>query len=91
MADARSLASNGSVSTRVFLDSNQDGIFNGDDEPISGIGFRVGGGFNAERSDEDGIVFLTGLSAHQPLSITINSEHRTLALKINCSVLFYQH
>jgi hypothetical protein len=72
--DARTLASNGSVSSRVFLDTNQDGIYNANDEPMPDIGFRVGGGFNNLRTDEDGIAFLTGLPVHQPMSITIAPE-----------------
>ena len=72
--DARNLASSGSASLRVFIDHNQDGIFNLQDEPVSGIGFRIGGGFNYLRTDADGIAFLTGLPVHQPLSINIAPE-----------------
>jgi len=72
--EARTLASNGSVSSRVFLDTNQDGIYNANDEPMPDIGFRVGGGFNNLRTDEDGIAFLTGLPVHQSMSITIAPE-----------------
>ena len=74
VADARNMASNGSISSRVFVDNNQDGIYNADDEPIPGIGFRVGGGYNRLQTDEDGIAFLTGLPVHKPLSITIAPE-----------------
>ena len=72
--DARMLASSGSVSARVFIDTNQDGIYNANDEPIPDIGFRVGGGVNNQRTDEDGVAFLTGLPVHQSLSITIAPE-----------------
>jgi hypothetical protein len=72
--DARMLASSGSVSARVFIDTNQDGIYNANDESIPDIGFRVGGGMNNQRTDEDGIAFLTGLPVHQSLSITIAPE-----------------
>lgn len=74
IADARSQASTGSVSARAFIDTNQDGIFNEGDEPVPDIGFRIGGGFNSLRTDEEGIVFLTSLPVHQPLSITIAPE-----------------
>jgi hypothetical protein len=73
-ADARTVASSGSVSARAFIDTNQDGIYNADDEPIPDIGFRVGGGFNSQRTDDEGIAFLTGLPVHQSMNVTIAPE-----------------
>ncbi|TNF87978.1 MAG: carboxypeptidase regulatory-like domain-containing protein [Gammaproteobacteria bacterium] len=72
--DARALAANGSVSARAFLDGNQDGIYNDGDEPIADVGFRLNGGYSALRTDEDGIGFLTGLPAHQPLNLSVAPE-----------------
>jgi hypothetical protein len=72
--DARALAANGSVSARAFLDGNQDGIYNEGDEPIADVGFRLNGGYSALRTDEDGIGFLTGLPAHQPLNLSVAPE-----------------
>ncbi|MDH5387686.1 MAG: hypothetical protein OEY06_04450 [Gammaproteobacteria bacterium] len=68
-----SLANQGSVSARFFVDSNKDGIFNEGDSPIEDIGVRVNSGYNKERSDKDGILFLTGLPAHDPANIIIAS------------------
>ncbi len=65
------IAGRGSVSTRVFLDNNQDGLFNEDDEVIEGVGFTINGGYQKARTDEDGIAFLTGISEHQPVNIAI--------------------
>ena len=73
-ADARNVASNGNVSARVFLDGNQDGVFNEGDEPLSDMGFRLNGGYNPVRSDDSGVVFLTGLPAHQKLNMAIAPE-----------------
>lgn len=67
------LANQGSVSARFFLDSNKDGIFNDGDTPVEDIGVRVNSGYNKERSDKDGILFLTGLPAHDPANIIIAS------------------
>lgn len=72
--DARTLAGNGSISARTFLDTNQDGIYNDGDEPIPGVGFRLNNGYSPLRTDEQGIGFLTGLPASQPLNISIAPE-----------------
>ncbi len=73
-SDARTMAGNGSVSALVFLDTNQDGVFNEGDEPLPDIGFRLNGGYNALRTDENGIGFLTGLPVHQPINLSIAPE-----------------
>ena len=71
IADARNMASNGSISARVFLDTNQDGVFNDGDEPLEDIGFRLNGGYNKIRTDENGIAFITGLPVHQNLNLSV--------------------
>ena len=73
-ADARTSASSGSASALVFLDTNQDGIFNEGDEALEGIGFRLNEGYNSLRTDENGIAFLTGLPAHQQVNLSIAPE-----------------
>ena len=72
--DSRTIANHGSISARFFLDANQDGIFNGGDDPIEGTGVRLNGGYNNERSDEEGILFLTGIPAHNPTNLVIAPE-----------------
>ncbi|MDH5710371.1 MAG: hypothetical protein OEZ15_01735 [Gammaproteobacteria bacterium] len=71
--DASNLANLGSVSARFFIDTNQDGIFDDDDTPVDNIGIRVNNGYNKERSDTDGILFLTGLPAHEQANIIVAS------------------
>jgi hypothetical protein len=68
------LASNGTVSARVFIDNNQDGLFDEGDEALPDIGFRIDNGASRARTDEDGIVFLTGLTAHDPVNLSIAPE-----------------
>ena len=75
--DSRTLANHGSVSARFFLDSNQDGIFDADDVPIENIGVRLNGGYNNASSDEEGILFITGIPAHNPTNVTIAPETLT--------------
>ena len=72
--DSRTLANHGSVSARFFLDANQDGIFGEGDEPLEDISIRLNGGYNKKRSDEEGILFLTGIPAHQPTNLVIAPE-----------------
>ena len=55
-------------------DANQDGIYNEGDEPIADVGFRLNSGYSPLRTDEDGIGFLTGLPAHQPLNLSVAPE-----------------
>ncbi len=73
-SDARTMASLGSISAHFFIDMNQDGIFDPDDEPLEGIGVRVNGGYNAIRSDSDGILFLTGIQPYSATGISIAED-----------------
>ena len=75
--DSRTLANHGSVSARFFLDANQDGIFGKGDEPLEDIGMQVNGGYNKARSNEEGILFLTGIPAHQATNLIIAPETLT--------------
>ncbi|MCK4706515.1 MAG: carboxypeptidase regulatory-like domain-containing protein, partial [Gammaproteobacteria bacterium] len=71
--NSSNLANQGSLSARFFIDSNKDGIFSEGETPVENIGVRVNRGYNKERSDKDGILFLTGLPAHDPANIIIAS------------------
>jgi hypothetical protein len=73
-ANAQAIAGRGSVSARVFLDNNQDGIFNEGDEPIENAGFTVNGGYQKVRTDESGIAFITGIPEHRPVNIAIKKS-----------------
>ncbi|MFT5218606.1 MAG: hypothetical protein ACI9LO_001312 [Planctomycetota bacterium] len=73
-SNARTMAGSGSISARAFLDSNQDSVFNEGDEALPDVGFRLNGGYNSIRTDDDGVGFLTGLPVHQPLNLTVAPE-----------------
>ncbi|MDH5611770.1 MAG: carboxypeptidase-like regulatory domain-containing protein [Gammaproteobacteria bacterium] len=75
--DSRTLANQGSVSARFFLDANQDGIFDDNEEALGDIGVRLNGGYNKGRSDEEGILFLTGITAHNSTNVVIAPETLT--------------
>ena len=73
-SNALSVANQGSVSARVFMDNDQDGIFGDNDEPLENIGFRLNNGYNKSRTDEDGISFITGVQPYQPMDVIIAPE-----------------
>lgn len=65
------MAGRGSVSTRVFLDNNQDGLFNEGDVALENVGFTINGGYQKVRTDKNGIAFLTGVTEHRPVNIAL--------------------
>ena len=69
--DARTLASLGSVSAQVFLDTNQDGLKDEDEEALPNVAFDLNGGRQRVRTNEEGVAFLTGLPAHVPANIEV--------------------
>jgi hypothetical protein len=68
---ALAIAGRGSVSARVFLDNNQDGLFNEGDEPIENVGFTINNGYQRVRTNESGIAFITGIAEHVPVNLAI--------------------
>jgi hypothetical protein len=65
------MATHGSVSARVFMDTDMDGVYSDDEQGISDINFRVNNGYNAAHTDSAGIAFITGLREHQPVNLTL--------------------
>ena len=68
---ALAIAGRGSVSARVFLDNNEDGIFNEGDEAIENVGFTVNNGYQQVRTNSSGIAFITGLLEYVPVNLAI--------------------
>jgi hypothetical protein len=68
---ASSIAGRGSVSARVFLDNNEDGLFNEGDEPIENVGFTINNGYRKVRTNASGIAFMTGLLEYKPVNLAI--------------------
>ena len=68
---ALAIAGRGSVSARVFLDNNEDGLFNEGDEPLENIGFTVNNGYQQVRTNASGIAFLTGLQEYVPVNLAV--------------------
>jgi hypothetical protein len=69
ITDAQPMAPGGAASIRVFLDKNQNGVWDAGDEPLSGAGFTVNGGGTLARTGADGIAYLKRLPARQNVDI----------------------
>lgn len=73
-SDAIAIANQGSISARAFQDNDQDGIFGENDEPLENIGFRLNNGYTPDKTDEDGIVFITGIQPYQSVNVIVAPE-----------------
>jgi len=69
MSDAQPMAPTGAASVRVFLDKNQNGVFDPGEQPLEGAGFTVNGGGTLARTGADGIVYLNRLPVRQNVDI----------------------
>jgi hypothetical protein len=72
MTDAQPMAGMGAASVRVFLDKNLNGVMDGDDEAIRGVGFTINGGNHLARTGADGIAYLPRLPAHQNVDLALD-------------------
>jgi hypothetical protein len=69
ITDAQPMAATGAASVRVFLDKNQNGVWDAGDEALPGAGFTINGAGTLARSDADGIAYLNRLPARQNVDI----------------------
>jgi hypothetical protein len=69
ITDAQPMAANGAASVRVFLDKNQNGVWDAGDEPLPGAGFTINGGGTLARTGADGVAYLNRLPARQNVDI----------------------
>ncbi|MCB1529577.1 MAG: hypothetical protein H6853_03035 [Rhodospirillales bacterium] len=65
---------NGSVSARVFLDKNGDGVLNEGEEPIADARVDSLQTRRYAMTDENGFAHLQGLTEFRPTDITLNEE-----------------
>ncbi|MEM8499192.1 MAG: carboxypeptidase-like regulatory domain-containing protein [Pseudomonadota bacterium] len=73
-ARGESMASEGRLRARVFLDHDYDGAFSPVDEPISGVRFIGRHDWKQRSTNDDGIVYLTGLRTEAQSSIALESK-----------------
>lgn len=70
--DSRQLASMGSVSVRVFVDSNFNSRFDPGEKPLEGVGFFVNDISHETFTGSDGIAFLRGLAPNMKTGVSIS-------------------
>ena len=70
--DSRPLAGTGAVSARVFIDENQNGVFDADEKPIPGVAFKRNGSGLREKTNDRGIAFIRNLTAYTPTDISLS-------------------
>jgi hypothetical protein len=73
LLDAQPMANGGAASMRVFIDKNQNGVMDADEEPIKGAAFTVNGGNHPSRTDEKGIAYLRGLPTKQNVDVAVDT------------------
>jgi hypothetical protein len=62
VSDWRPMASSGTVAAQVFIDDNQNGIFDEGEDPVEGAAFRINGGSrHPARTDTRGVAVLNRL------------------------------
>ena len=66
---SRAGATRGAAAARVFLDTDLDGRFDPDEQPLTGVTLRSDQGLPA-RTDEHGIAWLAGLTPARPTTLT---------------------
>jgi hypothetical protein len=69
--DSRPIANQGTMSAQVFLDENGDGIKGADEEALKGVKVNINGGGIRNKTDENGIVFLS-LEPYREVDIDID-------------------
>lgn len=69
---AESMADAGSISVRVFLDENYNGVFDEGDTPLEGIQFKADGSSEKPKTGKDGIAFLSGLETYRNIDIELD-------------------
>ena len=69
--DSRPIANQGTMSALVFLDENGDGKKSADEEALKGVKVNINGGGIRNKTDENGIVFLS-LEPYREVDIDID-------------------
>lgn len=68
---AQQMADSGSISVRVYLDENYNGLFDDGDTPLEGIQFKADGTTEKTKTGKDGIALLTGLETYRNIEIEL--------------------
>jgi len=73
----RQVAKQGGMAAKVFLDNNDNGIFDEDvDEPLENVRLTTNGSVSKTQSDKDGNILVTGIQAYRNVDLAL--EKRSL-------------
>ena len=70
----RPYANNGSVSTQVYIDDNGNGRKDADERGLKDISLRINGSSIAQKTDEQGIAYITGIETYRELDLDVSVE-----------------
>ncbi|MCT4552684.1 MAG: hypothetical protein N4A44_03380 [Alphaproteobacteria bacterium] len=68
------VSSTSSLSANIFLDDNENGIMDEDEEKLEYVSVKLNGSERDELSDKDGNVFVPSISTYKAGLVTINEE-----------------
>ena len=74
LREAQPMAGMGAASLRVFVDANQNGVMDEDEEAIKGAGFTVNGARYGARTDSAGLAWLARLPANRHTDIGLDPD-----------------
>jgi hypothetical protein len=69
--EARLAASLGTISSQVFLDENGNGEMDADEDALAGVKININGGGLSNKTDENGITFITGLPPYREMDVDV--------------------
>lgn len=73
VSDWRPMAASGVVAAQVFIDDNNNGVFDRGEDPVEGAAFKINGGSrHPARTDARGIVMLNRLAPKEYLNIGLD-------------------
>ncbi|MEX1058386.1 MAG: SPOR domain-containing protein, partial [Natronospirillum sp.] len=70
--DARPMANTGAVSVQVFVDSNDNGVKDPEDQPLEDVGFIVNNSRHPAQTDASGVAHIGQLSVTQQVNIEVD-------------------
>ncbi|MGD8570055.1 MAG: hypothetical protein PVJ39_18355 [Gammaproteobacteria bacterium] len=71
LANARPVATSGTMSTLTFLDNNNNGKKDAGEPGIENVKLRINGGTLPQLTDQDGIVYINGLEPYRDLDVEL--------------------
>jgi hypothetical protein len=72
VSESLPMADSGFASVRVFLDENLNGVMDGGEQALQGIGFTVNGSQRELRTNADGVAYLRRLPTRQSVNLAVD-------------------